>query len=666
MKYKIAIIGLCICSIIQGQSIFYKETVAEKEFNRFNYPEAIILYLQVITQKPDDIKLVEHLAESYRQVNDGENAALWYGKLVGLSPEKPENYLFLAQALSRSGDYINSAKNYQKYADFNLPDVIKASEFVDAYNNLSPFYVDSSKYTLRKSFFNSEYSDFSPMYYGSEIAFVSARKKTEMIHQLYNWTQSSFLDIYLTDSLLAKPFSSKINTRFHEGPMTFNSKQDTIIFTRSNYYRMRLHTDKEGINKLKLYIATWDSRRKSWEKTSPLPFNNNNYSVGHPAFSPDGKTLYFVSDMPGGIGETDIYKIELNKNTSTGKAEWGVPQNLGDGINTSGKEMFPYPDSNGNLYFASNGRPGLGGLDIFKATSNGKDGFEKAENQGSPVNTRYDDFGFICDSSGMSGYLSSDRNNAYSDDNIYYWTKNESQSTTINAPPIVKDPVKIPVKIKIPAPVIKFEGRAINAGDKKPVADAFGLLTEKNENSKIEALCDKNGVFSFILKAEADYNATISVRTPGSSCSSDGLAFSTKGILKDTTIVKIFEIFCVGDIIKIDNIYYDLNKYNIRPDATKELDKLLGIMNKYPNMKIELRSHTDSRGSDVSNMVLSENRAKSATSYLVSKGISSDRITAKGYGETLLINKCGNGVICTEQEHQINRRTEFKILSMDK
>ncbi|MDP4210647.1 MAG: OmpA family protein [Bacteroidota bacterium] len=727
MKYKIFIISLFICSLVQAQSIFFKEKLADKEFNRYNYYGAIPMYLQINKQKPADIKIMGNLAESYRKINDSENAAVWYRKIIEAGTAKPEDYLYYAQALGRNGDYPLAGEWYQKYYDQNQPNAINGLAFEQAFKNISPFYRDSAYYSIHKTSFNSNKSDFSPMYYRGGIVFVTARKEQgTFIKTLYNWTRTSFLDLYVSDSLKTQPFSSAINTRFHEGPVTFSPAQDTIIFTRSNYYHLRFRTDNQGINKLEMYQAVWNAKKKCWGNVTPMPFNNNHYSVGHPTLSHDGKSLYFISDMPGGLGQTDIYVSHLEFNTKTRQNEWGKPENLGEDINTPGKEMFPYVDANGNLYFATNGRPGLGGLDIFVAKRNKDGGFDKPVNLGYPVNTRFDDFGLICDASGKHGYLSSDRNNAIGDDDIYQWnrsprplvlfvydkaTKQALPATHIgfsygNLTDSLKsdragynslfiksaDPYKfklskknyndatfdytaesltntdtigLPLELTKVLPKIALEGKVFSAEDKQPMGNATAILINKADSSRTEVKCDQNGVFRFKLDADADYSVKVVINTPGSKCGSNAVERTTRGIANDYTFNESFPVFCVGDIIKIDNIYYDLGKYNIRPDAAKELDKLLDIMNKYPKMKIELRSHTDSRGSDESNMKLSDNRAKAAAAYLVSKGIAADRIIGKGYGETMLLNNCGNGVKCTEAQHQINRRTEFKILSIE-
>lgn len=728
MKYIILlIISLLFCSYTQGQGIFFTEKMADKEFNRFNYTKAIKLYLHVVQKKTDDTRIIRNIAESYRKLNDSKNAEIWYQNLVNQKSAQAADILYYAQTLAKEGKYEKAANWYSRYSDLAIPKSIEGKMFSLAYNDLHKFYKDSSYFILKKASFNSLKSDFSPVFYKNGVVFVSDRKNAGIIKLLYNWTQQAYLDLYFTDYLATKPFSSIINTRYHEGPATFNKAQDTIIFTRNNYFRFYLKTDRQGINHLELYQASWNKKKRKWEHVEPLSLNNNNYSVGHPALSPDGNTLYFTSDMPGGYGETDIYMSKKTYNLKTGKTDWSSPVNLGESINTAGKEMFPFIDNNGNLYYATNGIPGLGGLDIFLARKNKSGGFDKPINMGFPVNTRFDDFGFVCDSTTNQGFLSSDRNNSVGDDDIYQWIKiprplyvltydknslkplsvakifvksettSDSLSTnqngikqietdrnkaiflsvsklnykdvylTYNTDELIDvDTLKIPLEPIKSLPKITFKGQVFSADDKQPVIDATAVLYNKQNGLTIEIKSDSMGSFNFALNADTDYIISIKLNNISENkCTTIQIEKSTYGITSDCTYKESFPVFCVGDVIKIENIYYDLGKYTIRRDAAKELDKLYDIMQKYPKLKIELRSHTDSRGSDKSNMILSDKRAKAAAAYLVSKGISPERIIGKGYGETMLINKCANGVQCTEAEHQINRRTEFKILSVE-
>ncbi len=655
MKLKILIICLLICPVLKSQNFSLKEKLADKYYNRYSYYKAIPMYEQLLKVDPRSYRIHEKLADSYRKINDSENAEMCYSFLVDTTVVKPEYYLFYAQALARNGKYEQSQALYQKYSEVNSGDN-RGAGFSGLYKNLDSIMADSADYSITSVQFNSPSSDFSPSYFGKNVVFVSARKKPSIIRSIYNRTYSSYLDLYMTDSEngTVKPFSRSLNSIYHEGPVTFTKNQDTIIFTRSNYYKNHSRRSDEGINKLKLFEAEWDNTSHDWTNIKPLPFNNDQYSVGHPAFSGDGKTIYFASDKPGSIGGTDIYCSHIIKSLS-GLKTWSEPENLGSEINTRGNEMFPFADNDGNLWYASDGLPGLGGLDVFFAASS-SGGFSNPVNAGANLNSRFDDFGYITNSSGREGYFSSDRNNEIGDDDIFSVIRSRTQKTE------TPDPVIIPVSHPSS---YKLTGKVYSADSFKPIPNSTAFLLNKADSSTIKTVSDESGTFTFDLKPESDYTVNVTVINAGSKCSSNINDCSTRGASGDVSLNLAFPVFCVGDVIKVENIYYDLGKYNIRPDARLELDKVYDIMLANPKMKIELRSHTDSRGTPASNMILSDRRANAAAEYLFSKGIAHNRITGKGFGDTLPLNNCIKGVKCTEDEYKINRRTEFKVISLE-
>ena len=349
-----------------------KKKLADRYYNRFDYHTAIPMYEQLLNTYPHSYEIYGKLADSYRRINDSKNAERCYAVLVDTANVRHEYVLYYSQALSRNGKYEKAITWYKKYDELEPSDP-RGKEFTMAYRNLSSFYKDSTSYIIQKEPFCSDVSDFSPAYYGKGLVFVSARNQFSMIRLFYNWTYTSFLDLYFAypDSVNAIPFSKELNSIYHEGPVTFSKNQDTIIFTRSNFYHWRFRKSNEGINKLKLFQATWNNNLHKWVNVTPMPFNNDQYSVGHPAFSSNGRDLYFASDMPGGNGGTDIY-VSHQIIDSIGKKTWGKPENLGSDINTKGNEMFPFIDNEGNLWFASNGLPGLGGARYFCSTGKGR------------------------------------------------------------------------------------------------------------------------------------------------------------------------------------------------------------------------------------------------------------------------------------------------------
>jgi len=706
-----------------AQDFFMEKKLADGFYGNFDFYKAITLYESLAKRHPDDLTLFEKLATIYDHINDSKNAERCYAVLVNSREVKPEYLLNYAHALARNGNYDDAQLYYSKYFVMR-PDDPRGTGFAKAYQNLSAFYRDSASFSIQKAPFSSPADDFSPAYFGKTIVFSSDRTGFSMIRSDYNWTQSPYLDLFQAEreSKEVKEFSKELNSIYHEGPVTFNQKQDTIIFTRSNYYHSRLHKSNEGVNKLSLFQANWDDQQKRWVHIHPLILNNDQYSVEHPALSPDGKDLYFASDMPGGFGGMDLY-VSHRILDANGNPSWGKPVNLGSGVNTPGYEVFPFMDREGNLWFASDGIPGLGGLDIFFAGKS-KDGFAKPVNPGYPMNTRFDDFGYITDSAGENGYFSSNRNNSGKNDDIYsiarpfhrilvevvdakfhkvlpaaqVGMKTEGTNSTLvensDLQPVwltinpyksyefsgkkekyktnelalsgqlisEVDTLKIPLVQE--GPSIKLIGRIYKAMDQTPVQNASVSMVNQSVPSQSEFKSDGNGLFTGELVSGTTFQIQTS-HTSGSICGALPILVSTNGIVRDTTIEVKIPLYCEGDIIRLGDIYYDLNKYNIRPDAAIVLDKLLKLMNDFPKMKIELRSHTDSRASAEYNMKLSDNRAKSAAEYLFSKGIARERIVGKGYGESMLINRCADGVPCSEEEHQLNRRTEFKILSLE-
>jgi len=489
-----------------------------------------------------------------------------------------------------------------------------------------------------------------------------------------------------------------------------------MMITRSNASNGKLSKDDRDMVRLQLFSSA--KGEKGWGIEVSLPFNSNNYSCMHPSLTSDGNTLYFASDMPGGIGGIDIWQSTWDGST------WGAPVNLGNKINSVGDEVFPFITNENVLYFSSNGWPGLGGLDLFISELSGKN-WSRAENLGGDVNSSMDDFGLSYISSSKTGYFSSNRNDQGINDDLYFFEKqctntNVTVTDSETGKPVVGATVKViengvdignvltddtgiinrclnpsrnyefistrdkyneskatisssqlaassgsasaSIKMKrIPDSVAHVEGRVFNADDKTGVSGLTVSLVNKKSGETKTATTDASGKYRF---EKIDIDCDYEVRTKKTDCGEPIEPFNTRGIVGTKTITMDIPLLCKNDVIEIENIYYDYKKFDIRPDAAMELDKIVAILNKYPNMRIELRSHTDSRGNDNFNLKLSDDRANSAALYIISKGIDRLRIVAKGYGEKELINKCKNGVKCDEKEHEENRRTEFKILSL--
>jgi len=526
----------------------------------------------------------------------------------------------------------------------------------------------AGEYTIDILESNSKKSDFGTTFYGEDkIIFSSSRGLSRM-----KWDDGqSFLDLYegevQEDGSVknVKKFSSRLNSKYHESSVSFTPDQKTVYFTRNNYFKKKLEGDKDGVINLAIYRAKV-SANGNWKDIESLPFNSKDYSTGHPTVSKDGEKLYFSSDMPGTYGMSDIYVVDIKEDGTYSK-----PKNLGRRINTSGRESFLYIDKNNILYFSSDShKNGLGGLDIF-ATKIYTNSVSKAIHLDSPINTEDDDFAFILNNETNEGYFSSNREEgAVGLDDIYHFK--------------AEPPLFIECKQKV-------NGVVLNKKTGKSISKALVEFLDKNDNQIATYKTKRDGTFRFNAKCNVAYklkaskddfavgsNAFVTEDDPEAKTNiklnlkPKEVAVISKPepvvvIEPEPEVIKpnFEEIKVVRDkvIVNIDPIYFSLNQSNIRKDAARELDKVVKIMKKYPALKIEGGSHTDSRGGQALNVKLSTRRAKSTVDYIITQGIDANRITAIGYGESQLTNKCKNNVRCSEKEHQQNRRTEFVILN---
>ncbi len=503
---------------------------------------------------------------------------------------------------------------------------------------------EDEHYIIKTISINDELSNFGTSFYGDDkLIFASPTKRNYIINNVWKPNNQPFLDLCIGtitaegDLKNVKKFSSKLNTKFHEADVTFTKDRKTVYFTRSNYYKGKYGKDSLGINRLKMFKASVGVNDE-WIDIKPLPFNNDNYSVGHPALSEDEKTLYFVSDMPGTLGKTDIFKVSVHTDGTYGK-----PVNLGPEINTPEKEMFPFILGNDELYFSSNGRKdGMGMLDVYvcKLFPGRK---PLPINLGTIINSDKDDFAFIIAKNKREGYFSSNREGGKGDDDIYYFKEKKPFEFACD------QDVTIVIKNKKTGDIIPHAIVSIYHND-KIIADSVKT--------------DANGKYFFKATCNDKYKITAGNKFFLSSFKT--IETNTEKSLKDVVIaLEPNEFVVVREklMVNLNPIYFNYDKFAIREDAAVELDKVVTIMKKYPKLIIEVGSHTDSRGSDSYNEILSDKRANSTVAYIVSKGISKDRISGKGYGEKKIINKCTNGIKCSKEEHQLNRRTEFVIVN---
>lgn len=502
------------------------------------------------------------------------------------------------------------------------------------------------EYKIKNIESNTEYSDFGLTFYQGDAVFASSRPSDNKSKK--TWTNGQpFLDLYratvneetgeLSD---VRDFSDKIDTKYHESNAVFTKDQKTVYFTRNNYYKNHYGKDTLGWNNLKLFKAEVDEAG-NWVHEQPLPFNNDNYSVGHPALSPDEKVLYFTSDMPGTLGQTDIFRVSINGDS------YGNPENLGSAVNGPNREMFPYVSESGKLYYSTD-KGGFGGLDIYMIETNNLT--ESPVQLSRPINSNLDDFCFMIDEQKHTGYFSSNRSGGKGDDDIYYFE--ELKSPEIACKQLI-------------AGVVRDQ----STGALLPGA---GVVLQKDGQTAQTLVVGQDASFSFAdLDCKASYKVIASKELYNGSdkiVKTTDVAGQTLNVVlqlspNQSVIAQIEELDeCQHIMDGINTIYFDLDKYNIRSDAAIELDKIVQAMQKCPDVKVIAGSHTDSRATDAYNIRLSRNRAQSTVDYIVQHGIMRNRLTAEGYGETQLVNHCSNGVDCTEAEHQQNRRTEFVIV----
>jgi len=690
---------------------------AARCYESLAYSRAAELYEKLRAKDEKNGEYVQKLAYSYNKMLSYKKALHYYELLVRTDKYKPSDLYDYSQLLLNEGDITGSKVWMEKYL-IKVPTDIKAKNQLEEISKGKHSRLVGVDISIQNMKSNTRFIDMSATFFKDQIVYSSARDSFSVIKTIYDWNNQPYLDLYVSKQGLQpedkddKSVFKMVNSWYHEGPVCFSSDYNTMYFTRNNYFNGHVTTMPDGTNNLKIFTAQFDGRK--WAQIREFPFNSNRYSVGHPALSPDNKTLYFISDMPGGYGETDIYKSEFVNGI------WSKPVNLGENINTSGKEMFPYIDKNGNLYFSSNGHPGNGGLDMYVA-ENMNTGEYKVINLAAPLNSTYDDFGLVFNTDSLSGYFTSNRPGGKGDDDNYSFKVNKielrvhalesvtkrmlsgTKVSLLNTKGKVEDSgiagkdgivnfsVGADQKYQILAENSSYNSEEIHAKIKGSLVnyiqdeDVFlkqslpyltieiidkesGLiipnaLVDVSQGKYDEAdLEDSNGIIRMKLNAETDYSFYVSAEAYFDKT----VKFSSVGKSPgEYTMTVELEKLSTGKQFVLEDLYYDLDKYNIRPDAAQVLDNLARILIDNPAVRIEIGSHTDSRASAVYNLDLSQKRSESVVDYLVSKGISRNRLVAKGYGETKLINKCADGVPCSELEHQANRRTVIEILNED-
>jgi len=601
---------------------------ADKHFAKLQFVEAAEAYAKLVDKGEADAYVYGQLAEANYNIFNTVDAEKWYAKALESSTD-PEMRFKYSEMLKANGKYDASNQQMQKFAAANPSDE-RAKAFLANPNYLNDILAKEEKYTAKNLEFNSEASDFGGTLKDGKLYFTSARNDSR---RTYGWNDQPFLDIYeLTlaeDGTYSEPnlVKGKINTKYHEGIVSFSPDGNTMYFSRESFFDNMYEKNEDTNTKLsviQLFKATKSG--DTWKNVKALSLNSNAYSVKNPSVSKDGSTLYFASDMEGGFGKFDIYKAAIAADGTV-----GAPENLGNKINTPGQEMFPYVSSNNTLYFSSTGHLGLGNLDVFYTTYSGT---ESVRNSGAPINSKADDFAFVIDAD-KNGYVSSNRAGGKGSDDIY---------AIREIKPLCE--VDMIVTVENSETGVKLEGAEVTLYDN--AGSVLGSATTNAQGvTTFTTGCDQETSLK-VTKAEFEDN-TVTVA---------GSKEERKEVTVDLTPIKPI---IVEDKVVLDPIYFEFDKSKITPQGAAELDKLVLVMNKYPEMVIYATSHTDSRGSDSYNMNLSDRRAKATVAYVISKGISASRISGDGKGESEPAVACGAN--CTEEQHQQNRRSEFIIKS---
>lgn len=778
---------LILCALLIGTAAMAQSSRlkrGQKYMDDLNYIGAIEVYNKIL-QKKEVPEAMINLAEAYRKIGDYYNAEYWYGRLVTLPEAEPIHKLYYGMALQRNGKCEQARPYYVEFVkavpgDTRGQHLVRACDYEEELKSKN-----AGVYTTRNMPFNSDLDDFSPAILENFVVFASDRDRGTSVKRQHTWTGSPFNELYVVEvkegkaighELYSRPekYAKELSTRYHDAAVSFSSDGNEIFYTRNNVIGRKVRKDDKGITRLQILSATRKGQ-DSWTEPQPLPFNSDEYSVAHPALSPDGTRLYFASDMPGGFGGMDLYYSDYEN------GRWGPPINLGNRVNTEGNEIFPTWHGENTLYFSSDGHIGLGGLDIYRIKWNADEKrWSEVENLGAPLNSSSDDLGVVLNEEGTFGYFSSDRPGGKGRDDIYSFVKTASPVEVYVYDAITKKPLagvtlvhtcapgervtpkdgmvtyeiklnsccdftaslegydsntvegctgpevtNVPVRVEIPLePSIRLaiEGNVYDMETGLPLDNARVTLSGECDDDTDVVYTDADGYYTFPLRRECCYNLKAEktgylAGTLENQC--------TKGIIDDHTIQanlylqptvsgpdtrtadrshiikdpktglyidtrtgkpanavvdgvtyrdgKIvsgspyFETspttFGEGEPIPyLLHIYYDFDRSNIRREAVPELEKLLKMLRDNPLFIVELASHTDARGSHRYNKRLSQRRADAVVDWLVDKGVSLDRLVPRGYGETMPVNDCVNNVPCSEKKHQLNRRTEFRIL----
>ena len=644
---------LCLILILllpdQGFSQKLTTKLADKSFDEFAFVDAIGLYEYAYERDTTDNYVVRRLADANRNVGNTEEVERWLKKLMDRRVETPEDIFNYSQSLKSNGKYLLAEQWLKEYSELR-PEDGRVNIQVSLLEYIQFLMRDSTNFEMRNVSLNTIGSEMGPAFYKDQFIFSSTSISTKSKAN-YKWNELPYLNMYSAsinpangDLTSPIPFATKLKTAYHDGPVSFDQEKDIIYFTRNSFVKGKTSKSSEGIVNLKIFQGKLEEGE--WKMTGSFRYNSDEYSVGHPSVSKDGSILYFASDMPGGYGKSDIYFSVFSN------GQWSKPFNLGPKINTEGNEFFPFISGDGVLYFSSNGHGGLGALDIYFSVPE-RGVFNSIENMGYPVNSSKDDFGFALDSTGMQGYISSNRLGGKGNDDLYFLKI-----------------LRVPVIIR---------GVIRDRDTKDVLTDATVKVIDENGKAIQSSITRTDGQFEFEVNKGQEYIlnvtkefyfenekpvATVTLR-PNDEVFSEIFLEEKIEESDDNSPAPISMEEEGGDtlqVIGLEYINYELDKSDVGKEMMATLDKLIALLVEFPDLEIRIESHTDSRGSDDYNMLLSKKRARAAFDYVVSKGIDPNRLLYQGFGETRLLNGCGNGVPCAEEQHEVNRRSIVKVV----
>ncbi len=712
-KFSILLVFTCLVCVASAQDFIMR---GDRQMHNSKFGKAAASYKKAVDLDTKDTAAWQKLGMALMMQEDYTSAEAIYKAIVANPISSPINKFYLGQVLRINGKYDEAGKAYKDFA-LASPNDSRANEFENFGEDVMPLIADLKTYELSNVPENSDASDIGPAYWNGNMIFSSNRAEGHGIKISDLWSGRGYYDLYGIkpgtpgDLLPVEKLKGKINRRFNEGPATFSANGNEMFFTRTNYKKKGI----DGVRSLGLYHADWNEK-KGWTNIQPLPFNSTDYNTAHPALSKTGNKLYFISDMPNGFGETDIYVSAKNGTT------WENPVNLGKEINTPGREMFPFIADDGSLYFSTDSRVGLGALDIYSANASGNK-FINVRNLGAPVNSAHDDFGYVSDETLRNGFLVSNRPGGLGDDDIYkFLKKTESICGTVVDAKTKKEVEDVNIVIvssqgdtakgktnlkgdfcfnltpnanyKIEASkdgygsfetnlevqsaknenkIISLEPRGgidlivdVAQKDGSKLEGATVFVIDKQTGETVEQKTDSVGKTKFDLYSNKDYDLKVTkpLTTKEGAFDKFVKTISTVGLtqgqkLSENVTLTYAEILASFDL---PNIYFEYSSWDLNTSAKKELDKVAAVMRANPELEVEMSSYTDSRGKAKYNYMLSAFRANACVEYLAKQGVDKTHLIAIGFGEEKLKNSCTDKVECSDAEHAVNRRTEFKVV----